>query len=160
YLGGVTRTTERVRAVLREVRGGEIGKLGKFPESARQHWKALLSNTLYDLSEHQQDMLGVFWAEGPLMPHNIATAEGEAVALEPLDSLRAVRQSYPNFRMVFTGSIGLHNVLSLLRRAGYANDPTNDMAAITVPPLAPPDAAELALQLLTGIGAAGPGVQE
>jgi len=52
--------------------------------------------------------------------------------------------------MVFTGSIGLHNVIASLREAGYANDPTNDMQIIDVPPLARADAEELARRLIEG----------
>ena len=56
--------------------------------------------------------------------------------------------------MVFTGSIGLHNVLTGLKRAGYANDPTNDMQTIDVPALAEEDAVSLARRLLEGEGIA------
>jgi hypothetical protein len=56
----------------------------------------------------------------------------------------------PQLRMVFTGSIGLHNVISSLRAGGYANDPTNDMYIVDVPPLAPKHARELTLRLLRG----------
>jgi len=52
--------------------------------------------------------------------------------------------------MIYTGSIGLHNVLKGLKKAGYANDPTNDMKRIDVPPLTFVDAKSLALQLIQG----------
>src|SRR5207244_1709762 len=69
-----------------------------------------------------------------------------------LDALRSLRQTHSGLRMVFTGSIGLHNVLTSLKRAGYANDPTNDMLTIDVPPLDPTHARQLASKLLNGEG--------
>jgi hypothetical protein len=69
--------------------------------------------------------------------------------MEVLDTLRALRQQYPErLRMVYTGSIGLHNVINALKRNGYANDPTNDMQREDVPPLTPKSAKELALKLI------------
>ena len=52
--------------------------------------------------------------------------------------------------MVFTGSVGIHQVIGSLRKHGYANAPTNDMATIEVPPLEPADGLHLADMLLTG----------
>src|SRR5437870_4136078 len=45
YLGSFTRTTEHVRTFLREIRGAEIGKLIKFPDTEKKHWKTLLEKT-------------------------------------------------------------------------------------------------------------------
>jgi hypothetical protein len=87
------------------------------------------------------------------MLYNIKRGEGgERAAIEILDTLRALRQMHPSLRMVFTGSIGLHNVLGSLKRAGYANAPTNDMHGVDVPPLDLPDAQQLACRLLDGEG--------
>ncbi|BAZ14490.1 hypothetical protein NIES4071_63340 [Calothrix sp. NIES-4071] len=71
-------------------------------------------------------------------------------AMEVLDILRALRQTYPDVRMVFTGSIGLHHVVATLRQAGYSNEPTNDMYTVDVPPLAENQAIYLASCLLKG----------
>lgn len=59
--------------------------------------------------------------------------EGEAAAMQILDVLRALRQQ-PNsrLRMVLTGSIGLHHVVSMLRQKGDPNSPINDMRRIEV----------------------------
>src|SRR6185437_12996730 len=77
----------------------------------------------------------------------------EATAVELLDTLRHIRQlHYQKLRFVLTGSIGLHLVLRSLRRAGNANDPTNDMTTETVPAMCAVDAQELAARLLGGIG--------
>ena len=70
--------------------------------------------------------------------------------MEVLDTLRSLRQTHANLRMVFTGSIGLHQVISSLKHSGYANDPTNDMLIEDVPPLAFPEATELTKLLLDG----------
>jgi hypothetical protein len=70
--------------------------------------------------------------------------------MEVLDTLRSLRQTYDSLRMVFTGSIGLHNVLTSLKRAGYKNAPTNDMQKEDVPPLSDADAQDLARRLLEG----------
>ncbi len=99
----------------------------------------------------QQDRLVLFfWDEMPLMLFNLKEREGEHTAMEMLDTLRSLRQTHPNIRMVFTGSIGLHLLISSLRRSGYANDPTNDMYMVDVEPLEFPDAVNLALLLLKG----------
>jgi hypothetical protein len=70
--------------------------------------------------------------------------------MEVLDALRALRQKYAKLRMVFTGSVGMHQVIGSLRKHGYANDPTNDMLTIEVPPLHPDDGSHLASLLLEG----------
>jgi hypothetical protein len=67
-----------------------------------------------------------------------------------LDVLRAIRHEYPAFRMVLTGSIGLHHVIARLREAAYANEPINDMYRLEVPPLESKDAEELAQRLIAG----------
>jgi len=91
-----------------------------------------------------------FWDELPLFLHNVKENTGEQDAMELLDTLRGLRQRYTNLRMVFTGSVGIHQVIGSLRKHGYANDPTNDMATIEVPPLDPHDGSHLAHLLLTG----------
>jgi hypothetical protein len=136
--------------LLSQLGGTEVKGLIKLPEIAAPHWKTLVSKILEDLVEHQDRTVILFWDELPLMLYNIKRRVGEAVAMEVLDTLRALRQTHPELRMVFTGSIGLHNVISQLRSSGYANDPTNDMYAVDVPPLTHEYAHKLSLQLLTG----------
>ncbi len=104
------------------------------------------------LLEHQDCPVIFFWDELPLMLYDIKQQQGESVAQEILDVLRSLRQTHTNLRMVFTGSIGLHNVLTTLKRGGYANDPTNDMKIVDVPPLEQADAEDLARQLMVGEG--------
>lgn len=149
YLSRLRRTAERARRFMTHLSGTEISGF-KLPDIAASHWKTVLTNTVEDLVEHQDRMVILFWDEMPLMLYNIKQRNSEDVAMEVLDTLRSLRQMHPKLRMVFTGSIGLHNVITSLKKAGYANDPTNDMATVDVPPLAPDDAQTLARLLLDG----------
>ncbi len=150
YLTRLNRTTRRVQQLISQLGGTEVKGLIKLPEIAAPHWKTLLTKTLEDLAENQDRTVVLFWDELPLMLYNIKRRVDEAAATEILDTLRSVRQMNPQLRMVFTGSVGLHNVISSLRVAGYANDPTNDMYTVDVPPLMPEYARGLALELLHG----------
>ena len=147
YLGRLQKITMKSRQWLA---GLEIKDFVKFPDTLAPQWKTLLTKTIEDLVEHQDRTVIFFWDEMPLMLYNIKQRSGEEAAMEVLDTLRSLRQMHPGLRMVFTGSIGLHNVITGLKRSGYANDPTNDMATVDVPPLAPDHARELARLLLDG----------
>jgi hypothetical protein len=121
----------------------------KLPE-IHNHWKPLLFALFEDIFEAEERRVIFFWDELPLFLYNVKSTAGEKDAMELLDSLRALRQRYKNLRMVFTGSVGIHQVIGSLRKSGYANDPTNDMAIIEVPPLDPKDGCCLASLLLKG----------
>ncbi len=150
HLSGIKRTAGRVSAMLKQLKGVEIGGLVKFPEAAGVHWKSLLENTLEDLAEHQDRLVVLFWDELPTMLKNIADNSGEAVAMELLNTLRGLRQMHGRLRMVYCGSIGLHHVTAALREAGHGNPATNDMRTVEVPELAFEDACLLAGELLDG----------
>ena len=135
HLGRSKRTALKARSFLSSIGGTEIEGVFKLPQLQKQHWKSLLSHTIEDLVTNQDYKLIFFWDELPLMIYNIKQSSGETAAMEVLDLLRDLRQTHESLRMVFTGSIGLHNVLSGLKRDGYANDPVNDMAKVDVPPL-------------------------
>lgn len=152
YLSGIKRTADKVRLFLSHLQGAEIGGVFKFPNSMAPHWKTVVAKTMEDLAQHQQGRIILLWDEVPLMLYKIKRNESEAAAMEVLDILRSIRQTHPNIRMIFTGSIGLHNVLSSLKVTGYANDPTNDMSFVEVPPLAREDAQDLARRLIQGEG--------
>ena len=151
YLSSLRQSPECAYQLLTQL-GIELASGIKFPDVVAPHWKALLAKTVEDLVEHQEGTVILFWDEVPLMLDNIKKRNGENEAMEVLDTLRSLRQMHPSLRMVFTGSIGLHNVITALKRAGYANDPTNDMHTMDVPPLSSPDAQELACLLLEGEG--------
>lgn len=152
YLGRFRKNALRVRAFIAELGGVEIAGMIRLPESLSHQWKPLLVRTMEDLAEHQQGLVVFFWDELPLMLKNVKERLGEETAMELLDTLRAVRQTHTQIRMFFTGSIGLHNVITSLKRKGYANAPVNDMHIVELPPLDLPDAAELARRLLEGEG--------
>ncbi|MGL5033463.1 MAG: hypothetical protein ACRC6M_06640, partial [Microcystaceae cyanobacterium] len=130
-----------------------MGSGVKLPERAKSHWKILLEKILEDLMREvnkDEQKIVFLWDELPLMIDKIRKNEGETVAMDLLDSLRHLRQTYNNLRMVYTGSIGLHHVLTKLKKAGYSNAPINDMETIEVPPLDRENAIELTIALLSG----------
>lgn len=150
YLSRLNKAARRVRDFLSPFGGMEVGGVIRIPKAAAEHWKTLLASTIEDLVEHQEHTVILFWDELPLMLHNIKQREGERVAMEALDLLRALRQTHARLRMVFTGSIGLHHVITKLKREGYLNPSTNDMLTEDVPPLPREDAIDLAMRLLDG----------
>ena len=150
YLSRSNRTMRRVHQLLEQIGGTEVGGVLKLPGVAASHWKVLLTRTMEDLAENQDRTVIFFWDEVPLMLYNIKQRGDEGTAMELLDALRSLRQMHSSLRMVFTGSIGIHNVITALKRDGYANDPTNDMETRDVPPLSPEDAQRLARLLLKG----------
>ncbi len=151
HLSRAGKMAGKARRLAQKLQGVQLGKV-KFPRELAPNWKLLLEATLKDLVTQQEDRLVLFWDEIPYMLQNIAAREGEAQAVDLLDNLRALRQSLPEIRMVFTGSIGLHHVLSSFRKGGLSHAPTNDMFVLEVPPLSEADAADLALALLEGEG--------
>ncbi len=154
YLTGFNRAANKTRGLLQHLGGAEFSGF-KLPEIAAPHWKALLTETIADLVENQDCTVILFWDEVPYMLGNI----GDTAAMELLDTLRSIRQTYPAVRMVYTGSIGLHHVLGVLRKAGYTNDPINDMYVQDVPPLSAKDATNLARKLLEGENIQTPDIQ-
>jgi AAA domain len=145
YLSGFRRTARRTRQLLTQLGGTEAMGV-KLPEFAAANWKQLLTATIADLLENQDRKVILFWDEVPYMLSNI----GDKEAMEVLDTLRALRQTYPDVRMVFTGSIGLHHAIASLKQGGYTNEPVNDMYTADVPALSDNDAALLARSLLEG----------
>lgn len=115
-------------------------------------WQQHLQGIVRDLSAQVEDRerwLFLF-DELPLAIDNIRQDKGASIAMEVLDTLRSIRQDYPQIRMVYTGSIGLHHVVAELRQQGYRNAPTNDLPSVEVEPLAEDDAGKLARDLLIG----------
>ncbi|WP_153018614.1 ATP-binding protein [Marichromatium gracile] len=148
-------TTEKAKRQLGELwtrlGGTEIAGILKLPEHSRPHWKTVLEQLFAGLAEVDTGRrLVLIWDELPWMLQKIIDTEGRPAAVDLLDTLRAVRQTAPGLRMVYTGSIGLHHVLAGLRETGYPHAPLNDMRTLTVPPLAPLEATRLAAELLRG----------
>jgi hypothetical protein len=114
-------------------------------------WKKLLTSAVEDLMATSRDhRLVFFWDEFPWMVESIRRNEGSRQAVEILDTIRSLRSEQNEFRVIFTGSIGLHHVLEKLSADGYPTPGKNDMYHVTVPPLHLPDAERLALDLLAG----------
>jgi hypothetical protein len=131
----------------------EVGGIFKLPDKEKAPWKDVLTRSVEDLiseNDAKGNRLLFLWDEVPYMLASIRDRQNEKTAMEVLDFLRALRQTHSGLRMVITGSIGLHHVLSSLRDKDYGNSPVNDMAAIDVPPLAEVDAVRLAKLLIEG----------
>jgi hypothetical protein len=154
YLSKTSFLAKKFKDSLKSLTGAEFSGF-KFPNAAAPHWKVLLTALIGDVVEHQEkqkiDLIIFFWDEVPLMLQNIMKKE-KTDPVELLDTLRSLRMRYDCLRMVYTGSIGLHNVIGSLKKAGNPNDPTNDMFQVEVPPLAVEDAKLLAELLLRGEG--------
>lgn len=118
-------------------------------------WKTALERLLGGLASHATPRVVLIWDEFPWALQKIARADDQATVVDLLDTLRGLRQTHPPLRLVFTGSIGLHHVLSGLQDEGWVHAPINDMRAVEIPPLAQPDAVHLALELLRGEGLDG-----
>lgn len=145
YLSKSAKTTQKVKQFLNQFQDAEFNGF-RLPKVVAPHWKILLRKTTEDLLNNQDHKVIFLWDEMPYMLKKIEDRE----SMEILDTLRSLRQTYPQVRMVFTGSIGLHHVVKKLRQAGYSNDPTNDIYTIDVPPLSSSDANELTIRLIKG----------
>jgi len=153
FLSQKGKAARRAKEFLTAMGGTEVGGLLKLPKRDGAHWKDVLTRAVEDLiseSDASGGKLLFLWDEMPFMLANIRDREGEQTAMEILDLLRALRQTHSALRMVITGSIGLHHVLSSLKEKNYGNSPLNDMIAIDVPPLSENDAIQLASLLIDG----------
>ena len=127
----------------------------KLPPIEGRGWQALLEKTLSVVCENQVEQQLIFlWDEIPYMLQKIHALEqnsrpGNNSALAILDSLREMRSKHENLRMIFTGSVGLHHVLTTLRGEQFASEPINDMTDIDIGPLSQKHATELAQKLFT-----------
>lgn len=151
HLNGFQKTATKTKEFLAFLGGTQI--LGvKLPTTAAPHWKALLERILGALAQHSDRQVILCWDELPWMLQKIARLEGETVVMDLLDTLRGLRQTHANLRMIYTGSIGLHHVVTALREEGYVNSPVNDMRTFEVPPLDDGHAEALAKALIQGEG--------
>jgi hypothetical protein len=114
-------------------------------------WKQLLNSAITDLDKAGlPEKLVFFWDEVPWMLDSICRHEGIPVAAQVLDAIRSLRVEHSTFRVILTGSIGIHHILARLSAAGIPTPAINDMYHAHVPPLHPDDASRLASDLLTG----------
>ncbi len=150
-----TRVLRRMERLVGEVQ--EFSGVIKLKDGSPAPWKEVLTRTIADLHEEHESLderVVFFWDEVPFLIDNIREEEGPARAMEVLDILRSLSQDYPSIRFLFTGSIGLHHVLSQLRKVGYNNSPLNTFERVAPGPLAHPEAVDLASQLIDGAGLA------
>jgi hypothetical protein len=152
FLNVKGKLARRSKELLGSLGGTELGGIFKLPEKAVTPWKEVLTKAIEDLMQENDagTKLLFLWDEVPFMLMNIRDHESAQTAMQVLDHLRWLRQTHSDLRMIITGSIGLHHVLSSLKEKNYANAPVNDMAAVDVPPLTAEHAAQLAGQLILG----------
>jgi hypothetical protein len=154
YLTTRARVGQWLGNFLESIGGTEVGGVIRIPPQEKKDWQSILEKTLASACDNQSDVQLVFlWDEVPYMLQKISALESKSgsddnSALAILDSLRAMRNENPNLRMIFTGSVGLHHVLTDLRGDRYASQPTNDMVGIEIGPLTPEHAATLVRDLL------------
>lgn len=153
FFGTKQKALRRAREFYNQIGGTEIGGVLRLPDSKTGEWKTLLQECFRDLHEahgETETRILFLWDEVPFMIDNILNREDEKTAMEVLDTLRFARQTFPEIRIIMTGSVGLHHVLAKLKESGYANAPVNDMAAFEVPALSPEAGTRLARMLFEG----------
>ncbi len=165
FLSTQQKVARRAGEWLQKLGGVEVGGIFKLPEKSEADWKDILIRTIEDLiheNEGSGSRLLFLWDEVPFMLANIRDREGEHTAMEVLDVLRHLRQTHGSsgLRMIITGSIGLHHVLTTLKDKNYGNSPVNDMLTIEVHPLTEDHAQDLARQLLQGEKLVSPNEKE
>ncbi len=137
--------------------GTEIAGILKLPNGLVAPWKEVLERTFCDIDQAMQNKgqktrMVFFWDEVPFLIDNINKRQGPQVAMEVLDSIRALTQTYDRVRVLLTGSIGLHHVLDTLKDSGYSGTPLNRMELVRPGPLSDEHAKQLATKLLQGDG--------
>jgi hypothetical protein len=148
FLGRATRAKNFIQRLLEENETDYVNFKGRT-------WKKLLTGAIEDLMQATLDnRLTFFWDEVPYMLESIRKHDGPQLAAEVIDTIRSLRMEHAKFRVIFTGSIGLHHVLGRLSAAGIPTSAKNDMYHVTVTPLAPGDAERLATDLVQGEGIA------
>jgi len=116
----------------------QIGKV-KFSKEKEKDWKSLLQKTIHSICEQSEERVVFLWDEIPYMLQKIHSNEKKKEsldnsAIEIMDTLRALMGEIDNLRFVYTGSIGLHHVISEIA-GDLASQPTNDMDTIPLDPL-------------------------
>ena len=133
--------------------GVEVAGVFKLPSVSKIGWQATLAKTLEGVCEHQADKtILLLMDELPYMLQKIASisrdGDQKTLALTLLDTLRSIRQQFKNVRMVYSGSVGLHHVVTDLKQRMLASEPVNDMPFVEIRALSDRDAIALAERLL------------
>lgn len=150
---GKRRKAEGHAAQYIKLLGGKIEAVGLKLELTEPSSLSLLAGIFDDLqaeAAQQNVTLVLCWDEFTYFLHDaVNDGHGRAVG-QLLDQLRQVRQSgrHDRLRMVFTGSIGLEEVMHLLSQEKYTGNPFNDTDRQVVPLLEPEPAVQLARALV------------
>ena len=153
--GKKKRSLRQMGEWLGNLGGLHVGGILQLPDGKRAPWKEVLTRTFADIHEEHADAgerVLFLWDEVPFMLDNIRTDEGDERAMEVLDTIRSLCQDYPSIRLVLTGSVGIHHMLTQLRKVGYNNSPLNTFERVSPGPLDHDDAIELAARLIEGAG--------
>lgn len=137
---------------VRSIGGLDADGRVKLPRLFQMDWKRVLGSVFDTVTRDQTKHVCFAWDEFPTMLHSIAQGCGEHEAMELLNLLRSHRSQNPYLHMIFTGSVGLHHVLSELKTAGAYSPVLNDMRAIELLVLEDEFALSLARDLLDGKG--------
>ncbi len=134
--------------------GTEIGGILKLPESGQVDWQSRVEKLLEGIEKcHPDKQTVLLFDELPYMLQKIWSDErriesNQNSALALLDVLRAKRKPPSRLRMVYSGSVGLHHVITDLREDKVAAEPFNDMPIQEIRELEKNDAERLAAILL------------
>jgi len=126
----------RIRAGYKALAGTEIA--GWQLPLIKSDWKRLLCNLVEDVAENTGNRMLIMLDEFPLMVSKMDMSPdvGPFIAMEFLDTLRALRQEFEpsnQIRFVLSGSIGLHIVLETLRKGHeYKSNPISGMGTIVL----------------------------
>lgn len=154
-LGRSKRTLRSMADLLGKAAGIEIAGLIKLPDGSPAPWKEVLRRTFADVEETMTTQgsdcrMVFFWDEVPYLLDNIAKREGHSVAMEVLDALRSLGQDFDRIRLLLTGSIGMHHILSELKQQGYNGSPLNRMDLVQPGPITEADGIALSQALMEG----------
>jgi len=116
----------------------QIGKV-KFSKEREKDWKSLLQKAIHSICDQSETRVVFLWDEIPYMLQKIHSKEKksnstENSAIDIMDTLRALMGKIDNLRFVYTGSIGLHHVISEIA-GDLPSQPTNNMQTIELKPL-------------------------
>ncbi len=132
---------------------GQVEIAGLKIDLKEAEWRDWLNGIFKELqafAELEDSLVVLFWDEFPSYIEAISRSGHPSEAMALLDRLRGLRSEHNRVRMVFTGSIGLDEVIGDLREVGYTGDPTNDMKKEVVDVLAESAALLLSRALLKG----------
>ncbi len=154
------QTKASFAGLLESLGGIELGGIVKLPDRQDIDWQSRVEKLLDGLGKcHPDKRIVLLFDELPYMLQKIRVEEIKAgashnSALALLDVLRAKRKPPTNLRMVYSGSVGLHHVISELRDDQVAAEPFNDMPIEEIRELGKEDAQFLAASLLKQDGVA------